>query len=361
MNIFQVNKFLTSMNESWGNYNTKIAKWTSRIFKQFAKSVKETYPALQDYSDRIAISKLLLVSSRQKRQKKYCVFMVPADFIEGKPSIFFTFFPDEKKTTFSGGTSFKTEENKLPNDRIVIHIPMFKNSNELSNKISQEFFWTELNDTLNHELTHYLHEKDMNLEQYQKGTNTETLLQWVKYHLQEVEMRATIQGWMAHFKKGTSLLDYLNDRAKYIFKKNSTKFKPTLVKLYLASFVSYIHNNKTMFNRYWKNLVNDKQVQKYVVDETTLSKFMDAMNYCEKSIEELRKAAVVEVKGVKYTVIGTNGIPEIRELEVQFYAKEAKSAFKKFDADSLKEEMDKFKSYWKERMRRTIELCLKQM
>lgn len=43
---------------------------------------------------------------------------------------------------------------------------------------------------------------------------------------------------------------------------------------------------------------------------------MDAMNYCEKSIEELRKAAVVEVKGVKYTVIGTNGIPEIRELEV---------------------------------------------
>ena len=29
-----------------------------------------------------------------------------------------------------------TEENKLQNDRIVIHIPMFKNSNELSNKIS---------------------------------------------------------------------------------------------------------------------------------------------------------------------------------------------------------------------------------
>lgn len=62
--------------------------------------------------------------------------MVPADFIEGKPSIFFTFFPDEKKTTFSGGTSFKTEENKLKNDRIIVHIPMFKNSNELSNKIS---------------------------------------------------------------------------------------------------------------------------------------------------------------------------------------------------------------------------------
>jgi len=48
-------------------------------------------------------------------------------------------------------------------------------------------------------------------------------------------------------------------------------------------------------------------------------------------------------------------------LEEEFYAKEAKSAFKKFDADSLKEEMDKFKSYWEERMRRTIELCLKQM
>ena len=56
------------MNESWGNYNTKIAKWTSRIFKAFAKSVKETYPALEDYPDRIAISKLLLVSSRQKKR-----------------------------------------------------------------------------------------------------------------------------------------------------------------------------------------------------------------------------------------------------------------------------------------------------
>ena len=98
----------------------------------------------------------------------------------------------------------------------------------------------------------------MDLELYQKGTDTKTLSQWVKYHLQEVEMRATIQGSMAHFKKGTSLLNYLNDRAKNIFKKNLTKFKTTLVKLYLASFVSYIHNNKTMFNRYWKNLVNDK-------------------------------------------------------------------------------------------------------
>ena len=69
----------------------------------------------------------------------------------------------------------------------------------------------------------------------------------------------------------------------------------------------------------------------------------------------------MEINGKKYTVLGTNGIPEIRELEEEFYAKEAKSAFKKFDADLLKEEMDKFKSYWKERMRRTIELCLEQM
>lgn len=62
--------------------------------------------------------------------------MVPANFIEGSPSIFFTFFPDEKKTTFSGGTGFKTEENNMPNDRIIVNIPMFKNSNELSDKIS---------------------------------------------------------------------------------------------------------------------------------------------------------------------------------------------------------------------------------
>ena len=46
MNIFQIDRFISLMNESWGNYNTKIAKWTSRIFKAFAKSVKETYPAL---------------------------------------------------------------------------------------------------------------------------------------------------------------------------------------------------------------------------------------------------------------------------------------------------------------------------
>lgn len=192
-----------------------------------------------------------MVSSRQKRDKKYCVFMVKADFIEGSPSVFFTFFPDEKKTTFSGSTGFA-------NNRIVVNIPMFKNPNELSDKISTDSFWTEMQDTLNHELTHYVHEKDMDFELYQKGTNTETLSQWVKYHLQEVEIRATIQGSMAHFKKGTSLFNYLNDRVKTIFKKNLTKFKPTLVKLYLASFVSYIHNNKTMFNRYWKNLVNDK-------------------------------------------------------------------------------------------------------
>lgn len=342
------------MGESWGNYNTKIAKWTSRIFKEFAKSVKETYPALQDYPDRIAISKLLLVSSRQKRDRKYCVFMVKADFIEGSPSVFFTFFTDKKKTTFGGSTNFD-------DNRIIVHIPMYKNSDELSNKISTEPFWTEMQNTLNHELTHYVHDKDMSFELYQTGTNTETLSQWVKYHLQEVEMRATIQGSMANFKKGTSLLTYLSSIAKLIFKKNLTKFKPTLVKLYLTSFISYIHNNKTMFNRYWKNLANDKQVQKYVVDETTLSKFMDAMDYCGKSIEELRKAAVIEVKGVKYTILGTNEIPTLNELEVDFYANEAKSAFKMFDADSLKEEMDKFKSYWEERMRRTIELCLKLM
>lgn len=88
---------------------------------------------------------------------------------------------------------------------------------------------------------------------------------------------------------------------------------------------------------------------------------MDAMDYCGKSIEELRKAAVIEVKGVKYTILGTNEIPTLNELEVDFYANEAKSAFKMFDADSLKQEMDKFKSYWEERMRRTIELCLKLM
>ena len=88
---------------------------------------------------------------------------------------------------------------------------------------------------------------------------------------------------------------------------------------------------------------------------------MDAMDYCGKSIEELRKAAVIEVKGVKYTILGTNEIPTLNELEVDFYANEAKVAFKKFDADALKEEMDKFKSYWEERMRRTIELCLKLM
>lgn len=46
MNIFQLNKVLMLMGESWGNYNTKIAKLTSRIFKEFAKSIKETYPAL---------------------------------------------------------------------------------------------------------------------------------------------------------------------------------------------------------------------------------------------------------------------------------------------------------------------------
>lgn len=39
--------------------------------------------------------------------------------------------------------------------------------------------------------------------------------------------------------------------------------------------------------------------------------FMDAMDYCGKSIEELRKAAVVEVKGVKYTILGTNEIPTL--------------------------------------------------
>jgi hypothetical protein len=38
---------------------------------------------------------------------------------------------------------------------------------------------------------------------------------------------------------------------------------------------------------------------------------MDAMDYCGKSIEELRKAAVVEVKGVKYTILGTNEIPTL--------------------------------------------------
>lgn len=192
-----------------------------------------------------------MVSSRQKRDKKFCVFMIKADFIEGTPSIFFTFFPDEKKTTFSGNTNFDS-------NRIVVHIPMFKNSEELSKNLSSEYFWTELNDTLNHELTHYLHEKDMPFELYQKGTDTETLSQWVKYHLQEVELRAVIQGSMAHHKKGTNLLSYLTSRAKYIFKKNLTKFKPTLIKLYLASFVSYIHNNKTMFNRYWKYLANDE-------------------------------------------------------------------------------------------------------
>lgn len=354
MNIFQVNKFLISMNESWGNYNTKIAKWTSRIFKLFAESVKKAYPVLQNCSDRIAIRRLLLVSSKQKWEKVYCVSVVKADFIEGSPSVYFTFFPDEKKTTFGGGTSFSK-------NRIVVDIPMFKNFDELSDKISTEFFWTELQDTLNHELTHYVHDKNMDVEMYQKGTNTKTLSQWVKYHLQEIEMRATIQGWMAHFKKGTSLLDYLNGVAKTIFRKNLTKFKPTLVKLYLASFVSYIHNNKTMFNRYWKNLVNDDQIQKYVVNETTLSEFMDAMDYCGKSIEELKKAASVDVKGVKYTILGTNGIPTLEQLEIQFYSKEAKPSFKKFDADLLKEEMDEFKSYWKQRMERMIELCLERM
>ena len=88
---------------------------------------------------------------------------------------------------------------------------------------------------------------------------------------------------------------------------------------------------------------------------------MDAMDYCGKCIEELRKTTLIEVKGVKYTILGTNGIPTINELEVDFYANEAKVAFKKFDADSLREEMDKFKSYWEERMKRTIELCLKMM
>ena len=192
-----------------------------------------------------------MVSSRQKRDKKYCVFMVKAEFIEGSPSVFFTFFPQEKKTTFSGSTNFD-------DNRIIVHIPMFKNSEELSNKISTEPFWTEMQNTLNHELTHYVHDKDMPFELYQKGTNTETLTQWIKYHLQEVEMRATIQGSMAHYKKGISLLSYLSDISKLIFKKNSTKFKSTLVKLYLTSFISYIRNNKTMFNRYWKNLANDK-------------------------------------------------------------------------------------------------------
>lgn len=354
MNIFQVNKFLISMNESWGNYNTKIAKWTSRIFKLFAWSVKKAYPVLQDCSDRIAIRRLLLVSSKQKWEKVYCVSVVKADFIEGSPSVYFTFFPDEKKTTFGGGTSFSK-------NRIVVDIPMFKNFDELSDKISTEFFWTELQDTINHELTHYVHDKDMNVEMYQKGTNTETLSQWVKYHLQEIEIRATTQGWMAHFKKGTSLLDYLNGVTKSIFRKNLTKFKTTLVKLYLTSFVSYIHNNETMFNRYWKNLVNDEQIQKYVVDETTLSEFMNAMDYCGKSIEELKKAASVDVKGVKYTILGTNGIPTLEQLEIQFYSKEAKPSFKKFDADLLKEEMDEFKSYWKQIMERMIELCLKRM
>ena len=176
--------------------------------------------------------------------------MVKADFIEGSPSVFFTFFPVEKKTTFGGSTCFD-------NNRIVVHIPMYKNSEELSNKISTEPFWTEMQNTLNHELTHYVHDKDMPFELYQKGTNTETLTQWIKYHLQEVEMRATIQGSMTHYKKGISLLSYLSDISKLVFKKNSTKFKSTLVKLYLTSFISYIRNNKTMFNRYWKNLAND--------------------------------------------------------------------------------------------------------
>ena len=342
------------MNESWGNYNSKIAKWTSKIFKSFAQSVKESYPALQDYSDRIAIGKLLTVSSRQKRDKKYCVFMIKADFIEGNPSIFFTFFQDEKKITFGGSTNFES-------NRIVVNIPMFKNTDELIKNLSSEFFWTELNDTLNHELTHYLHEKEMPFELYQKGTDTETLSQWVKYHLQEVEIRATIQGSMAHYKKGTDLLSYLTSRVKHIFRKNLTKFKPTLIKLYLASFVSYIHNNKTMFNRYWKYLANDKEVQKYVVEEETLSKFMDAMEYCGKSFEDLKKSGIVEVDGVKYTIIGTNGIPKLDKLEEDFYSSEAKSAFKKFDADLLSKEMDSFKSYWEEKMKRTIDLCLKAM
>lgn len=48
-------KFITPIQESWGNFNTKLSKITSSVIKMFANKCKKKFPQLSKYTDRQAL------------------------------------------------------------------------------------------------------------------------------------------------------------------------------------------------------------------------------------------------------------------------------------------------------------------
>lgn len=299
------------VNESWGNFNTKISKITSRVMKAWASYWKEKYPQIVHKSDRMALADVLWSYSKAKRHLETKIVIDDINF----------YFVLDFKNILKG-ISYQQGNN------IIINVSFEKNSEKFYKLLQTKEYWEKIQGTLNHELTHYFDKERNSMEEYHDSNSQSSYLKWVLYHTQQVEMKAHIQQLMPLVKQGTSFIDCLDDMLKKRFKKDYTKLKTTFVKFVKYSYLSYIKHDKDMRNKYWKYIVNDPDFSAQIPNYETIKKFFNALiqmkNEEDRLIQEVPKMA------------GYRGYTEYVFLQSN------SKFFRSFDADGI---VSAFKNY----------------
>ncbi|MBO5827260.1 MAG: hypothetical protein J6R59_02215 [Paludibacteraceae bacterium] len=163
------------VNESWGNFNTKIAKITSKIIKTWANYWREKFPRIAHKSDRLVLIDVLWSYNKLKRHLETEIT------VDG---INYYFVLDIKNKL--NGISYQNGNN------IIINIPFEKNNDKFYKMLKDDEYWKRLQDTINHELTHYFDKENDMMQNYYDSHSQGSYLHWVLYNTQEIEMRAFI-------------------------------------------------------------------------------------------------------------------------------------------------------------------------
>ena len=160
-------------------------------------------------------------------------------------------------------------------NNVIINLPFDKNSETFYKNLLSNDYWVKVQGLLNHEFTHHFDKEKK--DEYHPANTKASYIYWTLYNTQETEMKAFIQQFMPQIKNGKSFMDCLDNRLKTAFKKDYTTFKYTLVKFVKLSYLSYIKDNKTMFDKYWKFIINDPNFSTRVPSRSVTISFFNSL------------------------------------------------------------------------------------
>lgn len=290
IDVHRFNRKLQMLNE-WSNFKHKIANIVSKIIKKLAIKIKDDYDFLSGNTDLITISNF--VKYHIKKKEKFNISFV-IDDIPTRDLIFNFTMRKSDISKMDGDLTLNYIKNF---SLLTVYFPFIENEEDLNNYIKNNFL-REMKGNINHELTHYFdRNSSYKDEEYNPGSSSKSLLDYFLYLTQKIEIKAIIQELISiiHSKNkrnkqtkenDISLKELISERFKFSFRvltENSF-----LEKYFLSCYVSYVFNEKTLKERYWKFLISEKDISEYICSKDKIFEIKESLIKLNKFINDYK-------------------------------------------------------------------------